>query len=342
MTTFDTIKIQVNTDALKEFNVTKFQQYGEGGKYIKKGKKVHGYKVENIGHGVNGIKVDFITEKVTMRVSGKILKNDYFKGINTNTFGQVTDELNKTDFIQLDGHKLWNDGHIFTCDVVNHIPECPNYYGRLAKVPFDTKHQVQHFNTSRNKGIVIHGTQTSFKERQIHYNKTLDLMKDTQSRKFLSECNANALMKDFEGKVRIETNIVNFKRIRAFFDVFGDKEPNGVYGAPRIEDVFTSTQNVNQFAFSKLTKNVQMNLLQMFDQYDGIKLSHELKIRGMKGIMEDLQNDWKLIERYIRHRSPRNYRNVRKEFKKHYNGRLEGSYDVNIVQYITDELQKCA
>lgn len=339
MTTFDTIKIQVNTDALKEFNVTKFQQYGEGGKYIKKGKKVHGYKVENIGHGVNGIKVDFITEKVTMRVSGKILKNDYFKGINTNTFGQVTDELNKTDFIQLDGNKLWNEGHIFTCDVVNHIPECPNYYGRLAKVPFDTKHQVQHFNTSRNKGLVIHGTQTSFKERQIHYNKVLDLMKDTQSRKFLTECNANALMKDFEGKVRIETNIANFKRIRAFFDVYGDKEQNG---APRIEDVFTSTQNVNQFAFSKLTKNVQMNLLAMFDQYDGMKLSHELKLRGMKGIMEDLQNDWKLIERYIRHRSPRNYRNVRKEFKKHYNGRLEGSYDVNIVQYITDELLKCA
>lgn len=80
----------------------------------------------------------------------------------------------------------------------------------------------------------------------------------------------------------------------------------------------------------------------MFDQYDGIKLSHELKIRGMKGIMEDLQNDWKLIERYIRHRSPRNYRNVRKEFKKHYNGRIEGSNDVNIVQYITDELLKCA
>jgi len=337
MPTFDTIKILTNIDTLTSFDDVKFIDKGDHNFGTKNGHRIDQYKVQNIGYGINELKVDMVNSEVTMRLSGKVLKSDYAKGINTSTFERVIDEVNKTGFIQLDTSKVYNEGQVLSVDVVDHIDITDHYYSRLAKVPFGKMYDTTSYSTSRNEGIVISGKHKTFKCRQIHYDKLKDLTKDTTNRKFMTDYGVK-FMKSFTGKVRIETNLTSFKTIRDYLT----NDPCS--GAPSIKQVFESTTKPKFRMFDKMTSSVQLNMLSLFDQYESMTLWHELKLRGIRGIIDDLGRDWSTIERYIKHRSKHNYRRYRKEFKQVYADMTERKtdYKQNIVEYINQELSKCA
>lgn len=333
-TSLDTVTMQMNFAPVQQINTDLFVINGDYDNGTKKGIPKNKYKVQNVGHGVNDITVDLLTQQLTMRVSAKCLLADYKRGITSHTLDRVIDTITQTGYVQLDVQKVYDNAVVLSADTVNHIPIKDKYYEQLTAVPYSRMYDVTPYGRIQSS-LVVKGKYTSVKYRQIHYDKIQELNKDTKSRKFLADVSARRLHKDFANTVRIESNFTSFENIRKYLNIPTNS----------LKNVLTATGQPNLKLFDKLTQSIDVRIVELFTQYTGMTLHNELKLRGIHGIINDFNGNWQLIEQYVRTRAKGHYRNgLLKNFQQAYKSmHADNSRNyVNIVNYIKSELQAVA
>jgi hypothetical protein len=273
---------------------------------------------------------------VILEVSAKALKNDYSEGININTFEQLIDNLNKSNVVKLDASVIYNEGKLLRADVTDNVKfdtyQGKNFYTDMACIPLPNKYDITSYNRVKNLGLVFKGKQKSFKERQIFYDKITELVSNKNGKAFLNSINTSKVFKDFKNTIRTEGNFNQLKTIRKYI------------GSNELSDVLCSNAKVNYDLFKKITKQADSEVLQIFDKYEGMKLSAIIDDIGRKGLIKEANYNWQYIEAYLKHKVPGNYRREIQKFKQKYNElkTQNNSMDATIIDLFLDALSKVA
>lgn len=244
-------------------------------------------------HGLKSIVIDNFNNKLQLELSAKILGNNYPKGLNINTITQAVDTINKSGIVSIDKYKFFDAAEILRCDVTDNVkPEVSGeiIYKTLAALPIAKKYHVDYFNTKSNQGVVWKGNQKTVRDRQIFYNKMLEVQRD----KLLK--GNTSILKDFEGVVRVESNHSQLKQLNKFF------------GSRKLIEVLNSDVKLNHDIFSRITTKSNDVDLRLFSQFEGMKFGEIRNYIGDKGIIDMCNNDWEKIQLFVRVYNPNNYK----------------------------------
>lgn len=329
MIRLDTVKLKTSIEATKSIsygrllNVRKMNS--EGG-ILSDTWQTNG----KVGLGVNKIEVNPSDGNILLNISAKLLQSQYIEGINKNTVEYAVQQINKLGIIEFDFKRFIENTTVLLCDVTDNI-KCNevNVYKNIYRIPLPPMYEVTYYGTSRNEGVVFKGKQKSFKERQIFYNKHKELL-CSSANKDLRAILPPKLIDEFKGYVRVEGNFTTYDKIRQYIGVSNTN----------LGGILNSNAKPNYELFNKITKQVNTDTLQLFNEYEGYKWNEILKIEGIKGIIFKLQ-DWHLIEQFVRLHNPNNYRHVLPKFRQYYNSmNIEGKF--NVVNEIKELLYHAA
>ena len=164
------------------------------------------------------------------------------------------------------------------------------YIKALNQIRINQKYNVTDYRKPGNKGIVIQGKQKTIKERQIFYDKILDLNRDKELKK---EPYFIALQGSHSGVLRVESNIVSFAKI---------KEYTGC-SSTLLKEILNSKENPNLKLFEKITKpNKSIQLYLSLGKFAGMTLYQVEKRIGMEGIIKLCNFDVNLVIDFIKER----------------------------------------
>jgi hypothetical protein len=254
--------------------------------------------------GIKNIEVYERQGHVILECSAKMLKENYIEGINKNTIYELLDNTSATGAIKIDNNRFVDGAIVLSCDNTDNIKiEVPDIYGKLAKIPLPNKYDITRYNTVKNEGIVFKGKQKSFKERQIVYNKLIELT-NASANKMFRQLYPKALDK-FRGIMRVEGNFTSAEIIRHYY-----KTPD-----QRLINILNSSSKVNYELFNKITKTATPAAMKLFSEYEGMKWNEIVKMEGYKGIITQLDFDWSVIEQFVRVHRKNNYRAILPQMK---------------------------
>ena len=163
---------------------------------------------------VVGLKNIIVNQGVLVELSAKILGDDYLQGININNIERIAEAV--SPFMKI---LSFEDAELLRCDcttniVVDNVRESIAAL-RLGKS--NSGYKVDDYKTALNNGIVFTGRQVSYKNRQIYYNKQVE-MKLARNKDFLSSLNHQVEFYDsLKPLLRIEQNISRKAPIRKRF-----------------------------------------------------------------------------------------------------------------------------
>lgn len=238
-------------------------------------------------YGVKSITADVLNNKLIIDASAKALKDQYYDMININTAERLINEINKSGIVQIDAEKFINTSIVRKCDTtVNTHPVKPleTYFASLSYLPITNKYNVGRYKQIGNRGVVFSGTQKTFKERQIFYDKLKDVMRDKALRKIVPSA---ILEKQFKNVLRVETNFTDFKNIRKYFGCEN-----------KLIDMLNSSLTPNLAVFDKITAKVPIDL-RLFNEWQGMKFYEIEKLEGMKAIIRLFNYDIGTVKTFI-------------------------------------------
>jgi len=295
MISIDSYKIACNIDVLKDIDLDKFD-YQEK-RFAKKDEKQPPlmtvdktnqkiWTIDKPGYGIKRIELNENTNRIILQGSAKTLRDQYNEGINLNTWERLMNAYNDTGCIQLNPDKVLQSGELFTVDVsinmkMDHEPW--KYIQALKMLKTSNRYEVKDYRNPGSRkvnGITIRGTQRSFKERQIYYDKQIDVAREPELRKYADE---------YHRVLRAEMNLAQLRRIRHYF------------GNNGLVDVLNSKTNANLLLFEKITSKASVNLLRLFDDHEGMPMYQVEKIKGRETIIRDIcLMDWDLVTEWIK------------------------------------------
>jgi len=168
--------------------------------------------------------------------TGKVLKDAYPSLISRETIRQCFDNICAMRICDLDIDAILNNSEVCLCDVTQDIV-CNH---PMAEIKRHIKASIKNydkwlFKNCRNNGLEIYNSVTTSRrfKRFILYDKAKE-MKRAENRGFLA-CvdDPNALLHQFDGKVRLELNLRSKEQIRNYLHV-----PNN-----QLQAVLNSTTN---------------------------------------------------------------------------------------------------
>jgi hypothetical protein len=140
--------------------------------------------------GISLIEILPITKEVMLQCSAKCLKENYLKGINKNTIEQLHSEITKYMPCTLD--EVVNS-QLLRCDITENLvfdssEEMENSIQSLKLGKSNTGFKVDDY-TDRRESIIFTGRQTSYKNRQLYYNKNkeLNMRRNKEIRGYLND-----------------------------------------------------------------------------------------------------------------------------------------------------------
>lgn len=303
LTTIDTLKFAFHADKLhlaalplSHYLHTKDSEGGES------------YKLKDIARpvGITGVLFQPSTGKVTCELSAKILCDGYLQGITHNTIEQAVDSLINWAALPVSTAEVIERAHVLKCDAVNavNLPELQ----RHAKMVVDTLsiakvnenyHATAYRRERQNIGIVFNGTYKSYKARQIHYHKYIELARSNKhNREFFKNCqHPAAILKQAATMWRVETNSTDLKRIRERFGI--------AHGGPvLLTELLASSQRLNFDMLQLITQPHKPNtLFTLFDTFSPERFGwHDLITQvGIRGILNHVDHkDTKQLQAFIR------------------------------------------
>lgn len=238
-------------------------------------------------YGVKSIAIDLLNNTLVIDASAKVLKDQYYDMINLNTIDRFVNEINKSGVIQIDADKFINQSIVRKVDTtINTHPDKPleTYFSSLSYLPITDKYNVGRYKGVGNRGVVFAGTQKTFKERQIFYDKLKDIFRDKELRKVVPGA---TLEKQFTNVLRVETNFTDFKHIRKYFN-----------SDNKLIQMLQSEATPNLAVFDKITTKVPIDL-RLFKEWEGMKFYEIEKLEGMKHIIELFNYDIGTIKTFI-------------------------------------------
>lgn len=252
--------------------------------------------------GLNFVRVDRISGKINLEISGKILKENYHEGININSIENVIYNLNKNSGIKFDTDKIINQAIVMRCDCTDNLQmsnDVSQYIDDMTLYRINTKYKVDNYI---NKASVIFTNQAkSYKERIIFYDKMYEIM--NRDKEMYDILNKAGKINNFKNCLRVESNIVTFRKMRELFKITKCKyiEKTGKYDIKYIQlyDVLNSKEKVNAKIFEKITEK---NIPSLFHEYNnsGLGLAQIEKREGRYGIIKNMEYDMKLIKEFIK------------------------------------------
>jgi hypothetical protein len=332
MVKLDSIKIKAPNHVLNGFNSDLLERDTKHSKGVLI-KDIS--QIKSIDFGFNSFSLNNLTNDFIIELSAKILKSDYADGINQNNFDRVVDAINKNKFLNINIDAFYNSAELLRADVTDNIKldYKGNFYSDISAIPLPNKYEITSYNITRNNGVVFKGKQSSFKERQIIYNKLIELNSVKSGKQFLNSVNKNKIYKDFKDTIRVEGNFTEFKKMRQYI------------GSNKLSDVLQSNEKPNYKLWQKITKHTDAEILYLFDRYEGMNIREVIRRRGLEGIITDAKFNWQYIELWLKNKTPKTYRIHRKEFRKIYlelqlkQNRANGKH---IIQLFSDALLKVA
>lgn len=332
MVRLDSIKIKAPTDVLNGFNADAFDRNTKtkSGIIVKDTSEI-----KDVYFGFNNCTINNLTNDFTIEVSAKILGSDYAEGININTYDRLIDTVNSHKILNINSDAFYNVAEVLRADVTDNvkIDYKGDIYSDLSIIPLPNKYEVTPYSTTRNKGVVFKGKQKSFKERQIMYDKLIELSSVRQGKQFLNSVNKHKIYNDFKNTVRVEGNFTSFDTMRKYI------------GSNKFSDVLNSDAKVNFQLFNKIVKQAVVEVLHLFDKYDGMTLKEVIRRRGLEGIITDAKYNWNYIDLWLKNKAPKNYRRARKEFRAIYlelQTKQQKNNGVHVIKIFSDALSKVA
>ena len=259
------------------------------------------YFCKNPDLGIKRIEVNETTNKVILEGSAKVLRDQYYEGINLNTWERVIKGYNDTGLIKLDPVEVMNNAELFSVDVSANMvmdKEPWQYITAMKMMKLDERYEVTEYKNPGSKsvnGITFRGPQRSFKERQIFYDKEKDVSREPELRKHIGK---------FKNVLRVEMNLQQLKRIRHYF------------GKNTLQDVLNSKVNANYDLFKKINSKASMSLLRLFNECEDMPLYQVEKLKGRETIIRDIcQMDWDLVVEWIKSKVKGNPSRYVKEYR---------------------------
>lgn len=316
MNSIDSYKLTLDVGTLKDVNFGKFDRQinipgaTSGDEILPVNiAKQDKYVCVNPGFGIKRIEINDTTNRMILQGSAKVLKEQYFEGINVNTFERVIQAYNDTGLIKLDPVDVMQSAELFSVDVSKNMVmdrEPWQYIRALKMLRVNERYQVAEYRNPGSKavnGITFKGHQRSFKERQIFYDKETDVGKDPEMRQYVGK---------FRNVLRAEMNLVQLRRIRHYF------------GSNMLQDVLKSDTNANYLLFEKINSKASNNLIRLFDEFEGVPLYQVEKIKGRETIIRDIcLMDWDLIVQWIKSKVQGKPSRYMKEYRELYQGMLQ-------------------
>ena len=294
---FDTIKIMLPPEGWNDINLShpkadrnrKQAQYFEDnlptGQYYTKSDNT---QILNPDHGFNELKYDHLSEKVILKTSAKIFKNEnYYEGLNPDTFDEYTHNINESGLISLDPDKVLKYAEVNVVDVTNNF-EVRNRRESASSV-IQCCMLSQHYDVIKYKGGGFSSTRKvkSYKERMIGYHKPDEFK--LKSNKDFVRFYPDALKGFTNNTQRFESNFVQLERIRRNFRTTNTK----------LSTLFNATANPNQVVFERMIEEgVQIDLFS--DAIRGKTLKSVLEEKGAEKICHLFQYDKRKIRAWIR------------------------------------------
>ncbi len=293
----DSFKIEAPVSVLKRFNQNSSEiQVVQGDRYCRGEMLDSRFTVSNIAPGWNYFENNKTKQNIIIGGSAKILGDDYFKGINQNTIGQVVDQVNKfgSSFLELDVSSIIEEGKFLSIDTTNnlHVSHTPlQYLEAMNLYRVNYRYKTDFSNTRKNQGIVFAGKQTSFKERIILYAKYVELTNKPEAKTFLATLkNPVRLLDESRSVLRCEQNNVQLRKIRERLNIQDTS----------ILNVLTSLANPNYHVLNKVIRGGGQ--LSLFSELDEYKSFHMLeKRKGQESIIRECLYDIHLIREIMQH-----------------------------------------
>lgn len=291
MTTLDTIRLQFPKEAISSFSRNDFR-ISSSDKYQGQDYLYTQYEQKGLNeYGISRILVD--NDKADITLSGKVLLDNYSKGISLNSIDEVFDNINKVSAFKINSNKAIDTSHILRCDYTNNI-----------KPKYSTKDSVESFllmrtanNTSvdvytkrSNVGCVLDRSIKSEKRRIIFYDKHLELLLKSSSA-FLNNCKSSTkVLNDFKGVLRVEQNLTSFKSMKNQFKTIDTK----------LLSILGSVEKPNYKVVKKVIEDSKQ--LDIFNEsYFNESISSIFKRKGAENILRECNYDLDIVAQFLDH-----------------------------------------
>jgi len=296
MNSLDSIKIKVSNDSIDLINGSCFykdtQEYYNGLTKVK-------HKME-LRATILGLKsIELIEDHAIIEMSAKLLGADYYKGININTIGKVTDIINDSKIIKLKSD-FPNNAELLRADVSNNmkVNNINETIQGLNVLRINPKYTVTDYKGS----IVFKRDVKSYKERMTFYDKLTELSL-SRNKKIFDLVNKD----DFYNVVRCESNITSFAGLRNAFKTT----------TQNLYDILSSKEKVNFKTFGRIANEKDFTInYQKIEDFKIYKSLSELEtMQGRYGIIRACNCEIKIIRDVVSHYIKKS--NIRRELLKY-------------------------
>lgn len=295
MIALDSIKLKIPISDVEIQNIADFKWAGEetiDGDLIKEKYKL----LPHISKSIIGLKdIEFTQGDLLLEISAKILLDNYLYGINKNTLEECFSKI-KSIIIIKNYSKIEMLRGDFNANL--EIGCVRNTIDALRLARSNVGFKVDEYRSSKNNGLAFIGTQKSYKNRQIYYNKQVE-MSQAKNRDFFKSCqNGNKLFNSLTNILRVEQNVTSFAQIRK---------------SVGIEDDTLLTKILNSNSNPLLVKHKEIvkfaNQILLFDEYKNqTKIQLAVEYMGFKGILDECQGDINLAVAFLKSFMEKNHK----------------------------------
>ena len=244
--------------------------------------------------GLNGIELLPETNEAIVSISAKILKEQYLDGVSVNTLGRVHRELKP--YINHTLAEL-EDSCVLRTDITENLyfDTCRDKEFAIQSLKLgksNTGFKVDDF-TDKKESIIFTGRQTSYKNRQIYYNKEKELM--LAHNKEIRQCLGK--WDKIDKILRVEQNVTSLDKLRQAIgknkvntQLVSNFNKSGV-NSVKLSEMLTSKQKPLLERHRIIMKYA--NQVSIFDEYDD--WDYAVKIEGWKGLYKRCNSDLDLM-----------------------------------------------
>jgi hypothetical protein len=282
---FDTIRIAVPEEAISKLDLSIYSipssKDASTGEDNYKGEKQ--LWLNDVGQGLNYAKYVPSFKMVDIQISAKILREDYWQGIQSNTIEKVIDTLEKRMGCEIDQQHFIEKSVIRKCDNTFNLSVNNNLADYLEALELlvvqGTKYKMSVYNDANVKSqinSVVVGKDTNFLQKITFYNKMEEAtavcgkMRGVYGENVEKEYGMkyDDFVSYFNNKIRCELKVSNFQQLRKFYT---NKTKGDVY----LQEILSSKQNAIEYQWNQFVNKKETAIgLKAIDEMYMIKKSY--------------------------------------------------------------------
>jgi hypothetical protein len=282
---FDTIRIAVPEEAISKLDLSIYSipssKDASTGKDNYKGEKQ--FWLNDIGQGLNYAKIVPKFKMVDLQISAKILREDYWQGIQANSIEKVIDTLEKRMGCEIDQQQFIEKSVIRRCDNTFNLPVDNNLTDYLEALELlvvqGSKYKMDVYSDANIKSqinSIVVGKNTNFQQKITFYNKMEEAnavcgkMRGIYGENVEKEYGMkyDDFVSYFNNKIRCELKVSNFKQLRKFY---ANKTKGDVY----LQEILSSKENAIEYQWNQFVNKKQTEIgLKAIDEMYMIKKSY--------------------------------------------------------------------